>query len=494
MLLAACAKSAPGAGERLAADTAKSHQARPMTAAAFRLPDHGGTLSIYMLPGLDTTSWGGASRLGGARAAVGADLPGRRLLFVDSTGSISSFDLVSLRQKTIAPRHSITTIAADGSLMAVDSAGDVIESHPYETPLWHTGVGRGVTHVFAAPGPELLVIRHTQAGDSLEIASKETGVSQSARVPDAVDVVASVDGDAVAFATDSGIVVDESSELTHPWFVKLEGHPRALTFTPSGHRLYVALKDKNELAVIDRFSRKQRGSVSLPGPATALRADPWGRAIMARGEGTQDIDIWVIGIARDALAGTLHGTWSSDLPAATEGGVILSREGTSVVARDIHTLDSVAAVEGGARDLWFAGRWVPTSATAGVRAAAALGDTTHVQNQRSTVNGQRPTADTTQRGSPSTASREPPTPKPAAQQAPTFWIQLTSTTSEAQARSLVAELHSAAAQVLTPKTEDDTWRVVVGPFWTRDAADSAGRSIGKPYWVLDRARDARVRP
>lgn len=492
ILLAACAKSAPGAGERLAADTSKSRLARAQTAAAFRVPARGGALSIYTLPRLDTTSWGGGSRLGAVRSAVGVDLPGRRLLFIDSAGEVASFDLVSLRQKALAPRRATATIAADGSLLAVDSSGAVTESQPWGTRPWPDALGRGVTHVFAAPGPRLLVIRHTRAGDSLEIASREGGIGERVGVPEALDVVASVDGDAVAFAVDSAIVVRETEELSRSWTVRLEGQPRALIFTPSGHRIYVALKDKNELAVIDRFSHKLRGSIRLPGAAAALRADPWGRAILARAEGSGEADIWVIGIAHDDVVGTIHGAWSSDLPAATESGVILSREGSAVVARDIHSLDSVAAVEGGARDLWFAGRWAPTTATAGAKAAAAA----HVDStraQRSTVDTRRPAADSGTVGTPSTVNRPPSTvPKPVAPQ-PTFWIQLTSTSSERAARDLVAQLRTPVAQVVSPKTEDDTWRVQVGPFWTREAADSAGRSIGRPYFVLDR-RDSRTGP
>ncbi len=460
--------------------------ARAPSAAAFRVPAHGGPLSIYTLPRLDTTSWGGSARLGAVRTAVGVDIPGRRLLFIDSTGEVASFDLVSLRQKAVAPRRTAATIAADGSLLAVDSSGAVTESQPWGTRPWNNSLGRGVTHVFAAPGPRLLAIRVTRAGDSLEIASREDGIEQRVAVPQAVDVVASVDGDAVAFATDSSIVVYETEELHRPWSIKVDGQPLAIAFTPSGHRIYVALKDKNQLAVIDRFARKVRGTISLPGPAQSLRADPWGRAMLVRGAGTGDTDVWVVGIATDNVVGTLHGPWSSDLPEATESGVILSREGTSVVARDIHSLDSVAAVEGGARDLWFAGRWVPTSVSAGVRAAVA----SQADTGRGTTASRRP-----EPAAPSEpTSPVPPPAQPGAKPElaqPTFWIQLTSTTSERAARDMVQQLRVPGAQVVTPKTEDDTWRVQVGPFWTRDAADSAGRSIGRPYFVLDRSRSGR---
>ncbi len=492
LILGGCGKSGRDAGARLAADS-KSAQARAQTAVAFRIPVRGGPLDIYSLPSLDTTLGGGGSRLSGARSAVGVDIPGRRLLFLDSTGAIASFDLVSLRQKVVGPRHASATIGADGSLLAVDSSGAVTESQPWGTRTWPGSLGRGVTHIFAAPGPRLIVIRHTVAGDSLAVVARENGTAQSLAVPTAVDEVASRDGDAVAFATDSGLVVFEDREMDRPWFIRLEGTPRAVIFSPSGHRLYVALRDRNEIAVVDRFTHRERAAVSLPGPAAALRADPWGRAVLARAAAERGVgDTWVVGVASNSVVGRFRGTWSSDLPAAAEGGVILSREGTSIVARDIHSLDSLAAVADGARDLWFAGRWAPTSATAAMRAAAAQADA----GQRAADGGKTaavlpPAAD---RQAP-TASRQPATADRKAlvadQARAGFWIQLTSTSSESAAHTLVAELHSPYAQVVTPRTEDDTWRVMVGPFWTREAADSAGRSIGRPYWVVDRSREAR---
>lgn len=497
LLLAACAKSGSDGGD-VSDDTLHTTSVLAAQVVAFRVPVAGGALSIYSLPSLERTPGGAGSRLSGARSAVGVDLPGRRLLFLDSSGTISSFDLVSLRQKTVAPRRVIATIGADGSLLAVDSSGAVTESQPWGSRTWPGTLGRGVRQVFAAPGPRLIAIRHTRAGDSLSVAGREAGIGEALAVPAATAQAASRDGDAIAFAVDSGILVYEARELSQPWFVRLESTPSAVVFSPSGHRLYVALKDRNELAVLDRFGRRMRETISLPGPATDIRPDPWGLALLVRsGTNGQDADIWVVGTARNTVVGTLNASWASDLPTAAEGGVVLSREGRAIVARDMRTLDSLGAIEGGAGDLWFAGRWIPASPVAAMRAAAA--------------EGRRPTADSVQTPPPAplapAASRPPPTAanqpapvatveKPATPPAgrPNFWIQLTSTRSESAARALVAELRSPYTQVVPPKTEDDTWRVMVGPFFTRESADSAGRSIGRPYWVVDRAREARPNP
>src|SRR5205807_438463 len=67
-----------------------------------------------------------------------------------------------------------------------------------------------------------------------------------------------------------------------PAFVRLEDHPRALVFSPSGHRIYVARRTEPGLAVIDRYDRTEIDGVALPTPAATIRLDPLGRWLLAR--------------------------------------------------------------------------------------------------------------------------------------------------------------------------------------------------------------------
>src|SRR5207247_1273068 len=59
-------------------------------------------------------------------------------------------------------------------------------------------------------------------------------------------------------------------------------HPRALAFSPSGHRVYVALRGGLGLAVIDRYAREEIDGVALPSSAATIRIDPLGRWLLAR--------------------------------------------------------------------------------------------------------------------------------------------------------------------------------------------------------------------
>jgi cell division septation protein DedD len=501
LIVAGCRK--PGNDRDAAsADAAGRAGARAIPAAAFRLGDAGNGLAVYSLPTLDSTPWGAGGRVSGARSAIGVDMVGGRLLFRDTAGAIASFDLVSLRQRTIGTRRATATIGADGALLAVDSFGIVTESQPWGNRTWNDSLGRGIRAVFAAPGPRLLAVRRTRGGDSLEIVTRESGVTASAAVPQANDIAASHDGDALAFATDSGVVVYEDRDLSHPWFVRLVGAPDAVIFSPSGHRIYAALRDKSALAVIDRFNQDERGAISLPGPAGALRTDPWGRALLVRNrEPGAAGETWVVGVADNGVTGILRGPWASDLPAVAQTGVLLSREGAAVVARDLRSLDSLGAVAGAASDVWFTGRWVPSSATARAAVANSRPPTADrrkpapADSRQPTADSKAPVAAPVQSVSRQPSAVSPPaaSPPPAVSREPSasFYAQVLATRNEEAARALAANLSAEKVQVIAPRqgVGDDNWRVVAGPFRSREAADSAGRSLGRPYWVVDRSRE-----
>lgn len=52
------------------------------------------------------------------------------------------------------------------------------------------------------------------------------------------------------------------------------------------------------------------------------------------------------------------------------------------------------------------------------------------------------------------------------------------------ARRIVVDGRAARAIAVT-SGETTSWRVVAGPFPTRDAADRAGMNTGIPYWVFE---------
>ncbi len=484
-LLVGCSGSRSGAPDAIGTPAARAalqttEGARSIPIVALRVLAGGGALRAYLLPALKPADWALGGRTSPVATVIGMDDAGRRLIYRDSTGRVAAFDLVAYRERPVEAdsvyvgREAIMALSPDGTLYAVLPDGTVIESAPWGASAWPNRLGRGVRDAFAGVSASLIAIRHATA-DTLALASREAGISLREPVPSATACVASRDGDAVAFATDSGLVVVEEREPRTPWYVHLKDSPVAAAFTPSGHRVYVALKTSRELAVVDRFTRGTLASIALPGPAGALRMDPWGRAVLVHRADPASDETWIVSVADNRLSGRLSTRWASDLPTAAEDGALLVREGPNVVARDIRTLDSLGTVVAGAADLWFVGRWKPTTGPNVLReearepaprrarpAPAAAAATTHPR---------APAA-------PARATAAPPQ---------RVWVQVSVSQNEKASRDLAAELARTghAAQVMAPRSPGEGWRVVVGPYPSRTAADSAGRLLGRPYYILE---------
>ena len=490
VLVAGCARSGDRGAPGDVSGTAHDTTPRGIPVVALRLSGAGGGLRAYALPGLAELPWPMGGRTSPAGGTVGMDAAGQRLLYRDTSGAVTAFDLVAFHERTIAPRGSLASLGADGALLAVDRRGAVVESEPWGTRQWPDTLGAGVREIFAAPGARLLVLRAGH-GDSLLSITRNGGVSYAAAVPEAAERAASRDGDALALATDSGLVVLEDRELRAPWFVRLTGTPHAVVFSPSGHRIFVALRDRSELAVVDRYLHEERPAIPLPGPAGAIRPDPWGRALLVRPSGAERAgdETWVVGLARNRVVGSLATEWDTDLPTVSSTGVILSREGDAVVAHDVHTLNLLGEVADGAADFWFVGAWAPSGTAAAVRQQVRAADTAHSARAEPA----RPAR---------TAEPRPaPTPPPAAAPAESvnarrLWVQVSASQSESASRELVAVLQAARhpVQLVPPRSESDGWRVVVGPYATRGEAEAAGRALGRPFFIVERSLPAPARP
>jgi cell division septation protein DedD len=480
-LLTGCTGSRSGAPSATGASASRVNvqpagSARSAPVVALRALAGGGALRAYLLPSLKPASWILGGRTSPVETVIGMDDVGRRLIYRDSARMVEAFDLVAYRERpvetdsTVVGRGAIVTLSPDGTLYAVLPNGAVVQSAPWGANAWPNRLGRGVRDAFPGVGASLIAIRRG-AVDTLIMASREAGVSLREPVPAAAARVASRDGDAVAFATDSGLVVVEEREPQTPWFVRFRSAPVAAAFTPSGHRIYVAFRASSELGVVDRFARRALASVALPGPADSLRMDPWGRAVLVHPADPASDETWIVSVADNRVSGRVNTRWASDLPTVSEDGALLVREGANVVARDIHSLDSLGTVVAGAPDLWFVGRWKPTTTPDVLRESA-----------REPVSRRpRPVRAAAPRSAPPAPSAAPP------ERAQRVWVQVSVSQNEKASRELAADLtrNGHAAQVISPRSPGEGWRVVVGPYASRSAADSAGRLLGRPYYILE---------
>jgi cell division septation protein DedD len=238
---------------------------------------------------------------------------------------------------------------------------------------------------------------------------------------------------------------------------------------------------------VDRFTHRTLAAVQLPGPGDALRMDPWGRALLVHPADAAADETWIVSTADARVSGRVSTRWQSDLPTVSENGVLLLREGDNVVARDARSLDSLGTVVAGAPDLWFVGRWKPTTTPnvlreearepAPRRRRAALPATIAASARR-------------------TRTAAPAAESAAAAPAERVWVQVSVSQNEKASRDLAAELGRSghAAQVIPPRSPGEGWRVVVGPYKSHSAADSAGRMLGRPYYILEPGFGEPVKP
>jgi len=249
----------------------------------------------------------------------------------------------------------------------------------------------------------------------------------------------------VAVASDSGVTLLDPLGRRDAAFVSISDHPRALLFSPSGHRVYVGSRSGLGLRVIDRYSLREIDGVALPTPAAALRLDPLGQWLLARP--TMGDTVWVVNLPIKQLVGGLPTPWLGDLPTIAPDGSLLLRSGDDVATVRPDSLTEVGRITNAASDLWVATSWAPRGATTPSAAAVAASD--------------------------SGAGEGP------------LYVQVSVSRNATWSQQMADELTRAglAAKVLPPATSDEGFRVVLGPYNTREQAEGIGKKLGRPYWI-----------
>lgn len=445
----------------------------PDEGSLLRLPSEGGVAQLYQANTLTPLDWEMRGKMAPVVRALGTDLDDRMVYAVDGDGEVIGLDLIARRERTYLTDVRRITGTADGSVLAVDSTGrPVIFRGRTATALKGDRVPGNDVRLVRAPGLSPGLAAYTAAGQRLEVRN-EAGIVRSFRVP-AGQLATSWFGDVQVVTTDSGLVVVRPSEDTPPEFIRLKGLPLTSAFSPSAHRLYVA-RARGDVVFLDRFGWGELATLSLPGSAKELRPDRSGRWLLAR-PSTGD-SLWLIDLVRQERVATINAPWAEDLPLVSGGRTLVVRSGDDVVAWDIMSSPPTARTRlaGAAKDRFLQLPWVPSSGATPVdntpdpAEVAVTPDSATVAE--SGVDSDEPAASPDSSASATTER---------------IFIQVSSSQNVAYARALARQLSEIGfrAQVLDPKAPGDGFRVVVGPYPTREAADGDGRRLGRPYFVM----------
>src|SRR6058998_2054479 len=409
---------------------------------AIRLPAKGGTPQLYRLPRLTPVDGVLRGRLPPVERVVGLDPESEFLFVTTAKHQLLGLDLGSGRVDTVGTTIKQAALGPDGTLYAVDSSRRVISLSRRTRFAWPQALTALPRDLFGAADQHLVGVIPQ---DRLLVAAADQPPTVRP-IAAGGDVAATRWGDLVSVASDSGVTFYDPLGRRDPAFVRLTDAPRALAFSPSGHRIYVARRTMPGLAVVDRYERKELDGVALPGPVAALRLDPLGRWLLAR-PAVGD-SAWIVDLPIKRHTGIVPTEWKADLPAISPDGMLIYRRGKDVVSARPDSLSDVGKVTGGAADLWVLTSWLPRGVPASTVSSSA--------------------SDTAGTGA------EGP-----------LYVQVSTSQNPEWSGHLADDLTRAglAARVLPPQHPDDGYRVVLGPYSTREQAEATGRRLGRPFWI-----------
>lgn len=413
-----------------------------------RIPRDGGLARLYRVPALDSAAWKPAERLPPVDRPIGAD-PEQGLVYVlDRKNNVVAVDLDTRRVRTFLENVRYATLGPDGALYAVDTASSVVQL-VRRTPVRFRSKLQGKPVELHGTMDGALIARLAGNRPALEFLGSDRPPT-STPLPEG-QVASTFIGDEVAVAADSAVILYAPQQKSKPRVIPIDGDARAVLFSPSGHRLYVA-RAAAPLLVLDRFEGTRLREIELPGPARALRSDLYGSWLLVQPENGDSV--WVIDVGTGKYLGATAARWTDDLPAVAAPHTLLVRRGADLVALDLSAkgLSETGRVEGGAADFWLPLAWHPPQENEiPVEAdSAALA------------------------GAESAAGR------------PTVYLQVSSSQNPTWASELSERLRAAGlpASVLTPRRSEEAYRVVLGPYTTREQAEETGRKLGMPSFIV----------
>jgi SPOR domain len=413
-----------------------------------RIPKDGGLPRLYRIPGLDSAAWKLSDRLPPIERTIGADPEQGVVYALDRKNNVVGVDLDTRRVRTFLENIRYAALGPDGALYAVDT-GSTVTQLVRRTPVRFRSKLQGKPLEMQGTMDGALLAQLAGSKPALEFLGSDQ--SPTSTVLPEGQVAATFLGDLVAVAADTAVVLYTPQNKSKPKVIHVEGDARAVLFSPSGHRLYVA-RAAAPLLVLDRYDGVKLREIELPGPARGLRSDLFGSWLLVRPE-TAD-SVWVIDIGTGKYAGATAARWSDDLPAVAAPRTLLVRRGNDVVALDLGApgFKEVGRVPGGAADIWLPMAWHPAS-----------------DNEIPVV------ADSSASAAADTSGNRP-----------TVYLQVSSSQNPTWASELSEKLRAAGlpASVLTPRRADEAYRVVLGPYATREQAEETGGKLGMPSFIV----------
>jgi SPOR domain len=418
------------------------------TVSVLRIPREGGTARLYRVPALDSAQWTPADKLPPVERPLGAAAEQGLVFVLDRKNNVAALDLDTRRVRNYFENVRYAAIGPDGALYVVDTAGSVVQL-VRRTPVRFRAKLPGKPTDLYGTMDGALVARVSGKEPALEFLGSDQPPTTT-RIPEG-PVAFTFLGDLVAVAADSAVVLYAPGRKSEPKPVPVSGGAKAVLFSPSGHRLYIG-RATAPLIVTDRFDGGELLEIELPGAVKELRGDLNGNWVLARPE--QGDSVWVIDVGSGKFLGTVPARWAADLPAVAPLHTLLVRRGADVAALDLSAsgFTELGRVEGGATDFWLPIAWAPAHETE-----------IPFDSESTAV---------------AAADNGPP--------GPNVYLQVSSSQNPAWANELSDKLSAAGlpASVLPPRRSEEAFRVVLGPYATKEQAMETSKKLGMPSFIV----------
>ncbi len=461
-------------------------------AILLRVPREGGVVQAYRA-GRDSVLWSSSARAPATAALIGFDDFQSVMLGRDVDGRAYAVDLRLGAVEVLGSSRVAGVVRTEGgSVFGLDTQGSILRLTSVGT--WNWKPPHRADEIVPTPDGALIVVEN---GDRrtrvLRLIPPESRLTDSTELPASDAVLRTAIGDRLWFVTDSGLIALRTRDLTRALVVRIGDRVAAIEATPSGDRLFLATA-KPSLRVIDRFAEREVGRIPLPAPALALRMDPDGHYLLVRVADSDSIHVVSIGTSR--VITSIAGAWRDDLPLVTPDGRVLVARGADVVHVDAETGRERLRYDGGAADIWLQVRWN------GFRPRAAgldkpvefeeyAADSAAADSALAAMMAARYGDVTSQPLAPPPVEDKPRLPMSTVGRPVEIWmVSFATLLAENRAREMAERIRvdGRVARVIASSRDGiPIWRVVLGPYDSRDDADRAGIASRLPYWLFEGA-------